>query len=53
MTLRGSTAGTEDDWNSAMAAIGITQSLYEQILKPGFSDLRLTCNAQCWVIDAA
>ena len=53
MNLRGSTAGAEDDWNSAIAAMGITQSLYEQILDPGFSDLRLTCNAQYWVIDAA
>lgn len=41
----------EDDWNSAMLAMGITQTLCDQILDPEFSDIRLTQNARHWVID--
>ena len=41
----------EDDWNSAILGMGITQSLCSQILDPEFKDLRLTQNAQFWVLD--
>ena len=45
-------AGTvEDDWNSAMASMGISQALRDQILDPKFSELRLTRNAQFLVLD--
>ena len=41
----------EDDWTSAMIAMGITQTLCQQILDPQFTDLRLTQNAHFWVLD--
>lgn len=41
----------DDDWNSAMLAMGITQTLCNKILDPEFTDLRLTQNARYWVID--
>ena len=41
----------EDDWTSAMIAMGITQALCQQILDPRFTDLRLTQNACFWVLD--
>ena len=41
----------EDDWTSAMVAMGITQTLCQQILDPRFTDLRLTQNARFWVLD--
>ena len=41
----------EDDWTSAMLAMGITQTLCQQILDPQFTDLRLTQNARFWVLD--
>ncbi len=41
----------EDDWTSAMIAMGITQTLCQQILDPRFTDLRLTQNACFWVLD--
>ena len=40
-----------DDWHSAIIAMGITPTLCEQILDPEFTDLRLTQNARYWVID--
>ena len=42
----------EDDWTSAMIAMGITQNLCQQILDPQFTDLRLTQNALFWILDA-
>jgi hypothetical protein len=41
----------EDDWNSAILAMGITQTMCDKILDPEFSDIRLTQNARYWVID--
>ena len=41
----------EDDWNSAILAMGITQTLCDNILDPEFTDMRPTQNAQYWVID--
>ena len=41
----------EDDWNSAILAMGITQTLSDKIMDPEFRDLRLTQNARYWVID--
>ena len=41
----------EDDWNSTMLAMGVTQTLCDKILDPEFTNLRLTQNAQYWVID--
>ena len=41
----------EDDWNGAILAMGITETLCKQILDPEFTDLRLTQNARYWVID--
>ena len=41
----------EDDWTSAMIAMGITQTLCQQILDPQFTDLRLTQNARFWVLN--
>ena len=41
----------EDDWNAAMLAMGITQTLCDNILDPEFTDLLLTQDASYWVID--
>ena len=41
----------EDDWTSAIIAMGITQNLCQQVLDPRFTDLRLTQNARFWVLD--
>ena len=41
----------EDDWNGAILAMGITQTLSDKILDPEFRDLRLTQNASYWVRD--
>ena len=41
----------EDDWTSAIIAMGITQTLCQQILDPQFTDLRLTQTAYFWVFD--
>ena len=41
----------EDDWQAAILAMGITQTLSNKILDPEFRNLRLTQNARYWVLD--
>lgn len=41
----------EDDWNAAILAMGITQTLCDKILDPEFTNILLTETASYWVID--
>ncbi len=48
----GTDAGTQsDDWDAAIASMGIRSDVRQQIMDPRFQHIRLTANAMHWVRD--